>query len=167
MSRRRSVAEEPHEMLLRGVVVAAVLGAAWAGGEDLEFGTGARLLMKIYEDCHRKSFVPCLKVKAINFFERAARAREISLADGVTIVRDAPAFKGPLTEADVESDLPRSAEEARDARLNAILFNRIADFFNSHRVVMSLPKIDPSEIRQGVEEGRSNLWSPSPEDIRE
>ncbi|KAL0277510.1 UNVERIFIED_CONTAM: hypothetical protein PYX00_004762 [Menopon gallinae] len=115
--------------------------------------------MKIYEDCHRKSFVPCLKVKAINFFERAGRAREINLWDAVSIVRDgdAPPYQGPLTETDLETTLPRAAEEARDARLNALLFNRIADFVNSHRVVLSLPKLDPAEIKQGVEEGRGKM----------
>lgn len=145
-------------MLIRSALVLAFLGVVLAQ-EDFELGTGARLLMKIYDDCQRKGFVPCLKMKAIGFFDRAARSNEIQVGDMLTIVRSADAAQppAPVNEAELENQLPR-AEEARDSRLNSILFNRVADFFNNHRVSIGLPKMNPEELENGVQEG--NLERP-------
>jgi len=132
----------------------AILGLVLAQ-DDMELGSGARLLMKVYDDCQRKGFVPCLKMKAIGFFDRAARSQELHVGDMVSIVRDsnAAAPPAPVTEADLEEQLPRG-EDARDARLNSILFNRVADFFNSHKITVGLPKMNPEDLKQGVEEGK-------------
>lgn len=92
-------------------------------------------------------------MKAIGFFDRAARSKEIHLGDVLTIVRASDsAPPAALNEAEMEAQLPR-AEDARDSRLNSILFNRVADFFNNHRVTIGLPKMNPEDLEQGVEEG--------------
>lgn len=143
-------------MLIRSAIFFVLLGLVCAQSEDVEFSSGARLLMKLYDDCQKKGFVPCLKMKAITFFDRAGRSNEINLGETLTIVRDtkAQAQQNVITEKELEEQLPRGSEEARDSRLNSILFNRVADFFNSHRLVLSLPKMNPAEIQEGVEEGK-------------
>lgn len=144
-------------MLIRSAIVIVLLGiACHVQSEDVELSSGARLLMKLYDDCQKKGFVSCLKMKAITFFDRAGRSAEINLGDTLTIVRDTnvPVPKEVITERELEESLPRGSEEARDSRLNAILFNRIADFFNSHKLVLGLPKMNPNEIQEGVEEGK-------------
>ena len=144
-------------MLIRSAIVIVLFGIVISVRSQDEFGSGTRLLMKLYDDCQKKGFVPCLKMKAITFFDRAGRSNELNLGETVTIVRDTnvPISSAEvLTEKDLEETLPRGSEEARDSRLNAILFNRIADFFNSHKVMFNLPKLNPSEIQEGVEEGK-------------
>ncbi|XP_041985133.1 uncharacterized protein LOC121737545 [Aricia agestis] len=134
------------------VVSLVVLVALVEGKED-----GIRYIMRLYEDCSRADgIMPCLKKKAILFFDRAARMESIPLVDGIDIVKSAGFEAQAVSENDIDATLPRSAD-AKDETLTSMLWDRVASFANSRTVQLSLPKITGQEINQGVEEGRGKM----------
>lgn len=135
-------------MFAKVLVLAAVVVAVSAR-DDL----GVRYVMRIYEDCQRSDGVlPCLKKKAILFFDRAARAEAIPVIDGVEIVKTSGAEVSPISENDIESNLPRNLADKNEA-LTDMLWDRIASFANSRTIQLSLPKISGQDLNKGVEEG--------------
>lgn len=126
--------------------------------EENEIGSGVRLLRKVYEDCSKKdSVLVCLKGKAITFFDRASRSDSIVFGDLVTLVKEDGSrvdYGRALTEHDVESVVQGSDEQTRDLKLNDLLFDRVARFFNSHTVRLSLPKVNSEDLARGYEEGK-------------
>ncbi|GLH08716.1 Uncharacterized protein GBIM_13891 [Gryllus bimaculatus] len=156
------------------VLVALAAGTARAdddvkvsiAGDDV-VSSGMRVFMKVYNDCARKEYglSGCLKMKAITFFDRAARAAQIPLADNLVLVKKAAAVAATppagrsLTEADVEAALPRGAADAdaRDLKLDNILLDSVARFFNSHTVQIDFPKMEGTQLQRGIEEGRGKM----------
>ncbi|XP_039760418.1 uncharacterized protein LOC120634092 [Pararge aegeria] len=118
---------------------------------------GMRYVMRIYEDCQRSDgIVPCLKKKAILFFDRAARMEAIPLVDGVDIVKTSEFEVVPVSENDIEASLPRNLD-SKDEILSEMLWDRIAAFANSRTVQLSLPRMSGDELNKGVEEGRGKM----------
>lgn len=114
---------------------------------------GVRYAMRIYEDCQRSDgLLPCLKKKAILFFDRAARTSNIPLVDGVEIVKTSDPEVTPISENDIESNLPRNLADKNEA-LSDMLWDRIAAFANSRTIQLSLPRISGQDLNKGVEEG--------------
>ncbi|CAH4036959.1 unnamed protein product [Pieris brassicae] len=112
---------------------------------------GIKYIMRVYEDCQNSDIIPCLKRKAILFFDRAAKMDSIPLIDGVEAVK--------LSNVDLPSEneiLPRSLG-SKDEALSEILWNRIAAFANSRSIQLSLPKVTGEELNKGVEEGRGKM----------
>ncbi|CAK1541124.1 unnamed protein product [Leptosia nina] len=114
---------------------------------------GMKYMMRVYEDCQSADIIPCLKRKAILFFDRAARMEAIPLIDGVEIVK--AANMEAVSDNDVDS-LPRNLG-SKDEALTEILWNRIAAFANSRTIQLSLPKVTGEELNKGVEEGRGKM----------
>lgn len=113
---------------------------------------GLRYFSKIYEDCQNSNgFVPCLKKKAILFFDRAARMDVIPLVPGVDVVKAPGSVTPAINENDIEAVLPRNL--GKDEALTEMLWDRIAAFANSRTVQLSLPKISGEDLNKGVEEG--------------
>ncbi|XP_069679301.1 uncharacterized protein Osi12 [Periplaneta americana] len=140
-------------------------------GDDA-VATGLRFFVRLYDDCSKKDGLsPCLKMKAITFFDRAMRTPEIPLTDSLILVKNgspAETSSGPqdqqqmpvgrsLTEAELEATLPRGNYEAKDMQLNELLLDRIARFFNSYKVQIALPKLETTELKRNLEEGRGKM----------
>ncbi|XP_050357725.1 uncharacterized protein LOC126778277 isoform X1 [Nymphalis io] len=118
---------------------------------------GIKYVMRIYEDCQRTDgIVPCLKKKAILFFDRAARMEAIPLIAGVDIVKTSDMEIVPISENDIDANLPRNMDN-KDEALTDMLWNRIAAFANSRTIQLSLPKMSGEELNKGVEEGRGKM----------
>nr|XP_026492456.1 uncharacterized protein LOC113398091 [Vanessa tameamea] len=118
---------------------------------------GMKYVMRIYEDCQRTDgIMPCLKKKAILFFDRAARMEAIPLVAGVDIVKTSDTEVVPVSENDIDANLPRNID-SKDEALTDMLWNRIATFANSRTIQLSLPKMSGEELNKGVEEGRGKM----------
>ncbi|XP_026322980.1 uncharacterized protein LOC113232454 [Hyposmocoma kahamanoa] len=142
-------------MFAKVVVLAIAIGYIQAGVQREDMGV--KYLMRIYEDCQRSDGVlPCLKKKAILFFDRAARMEAIPLIDGIDIVKTSDPEVSPISENDIEATLPRNLED-KDEALSSMLWDRIASFANSRTVQLSLPKMTGQELNRGVEEGRGKM----------
>ncbi|XP_045455326.1 uncharacterized protein LOC123665008 [Melitaea cinxia] len=135
------------------VLVPLVFLVVVVAADDL----GMKYVMRMYEDCQRTDgILPCLKKKAILFFDRAARMEAIPLIDGVNIVKTSDMEIVPVSENDIDASLPRNLE-SKDEALTEMLWNRIAAFANSRTIQLSLPKMTGQELNKGVEEGRGKM----------
>lgn len=138
-------------MFAKVLFLAATVAVAHAAvaREDM----GVKYIMRIYEDCQRSEGVlPCLKKKAILFFDRAARMEAIPVIDGIDVVKTSEPDVSPISENEIEASLPRNLED-KDEALTSMLWDRIASFANSRTIQMSLPKMTGQELNKGVEEG--------------
>jgi hypothetical protein len=144
-------------------------------GDD-SVAAGLRFFMRLYDDCNRKDGLsPCLKMKAITFFDRAMRSLEIPLTESLVLVQNGAATEQSsvprdqqqgavgrsLTEAEIEASLPDGNYEARDLQLNKLLLERVARFFNTYRVQIAFPKMDTSDLKRNLEEGVYSSVLPS------
>ncbi|XP_072935156.1 uncharacterized protein Osi12 [Epargyreus clarus] len=135
------------------IVLLVLLAVAVSAKDDF----GMRYLMRIYEDCQRNDgIVPCLKKKAILFFDRASRMEDIPIVDGLDIVKASPEEFPPLSENEIDANLPKSFDNKDDA-LTRMLWDKIAYFANSRTIRMALPKMSGEELNKGVEEGRGKM----------
>ncbi|KAG8328290.1 hypothetical protein J6590_000950 [Homalodisca vitripennis] len=136
--------------------VVQVIAVPLDSDNELGLGSGLKVLRKLYDDCSRKdSAVSCLKGKAITFFDRATRSDSIPLGDLVFLVKEEGSrldYGRALTENDVEAVIQGSDDTARDLKLNDLLFDRIARFFNSHTIKLALPKVSSQDLARGYEE---------------
>lgn len=118
---------------------------------------GMRNVMRIYEECQRSDgILPCLKKKAILFFDRAARMDSIPLIDGVEVVKTSEPEVPVTSEKEIEASLARNYQD-KDEALSEMLWDRIASFANSRTIQLSMPKMSGRELNKGVEEGNNNL----------
>lgn len=117
---------------------------------------GLRAALRVYDECSRADgFGACLKKKMLVFVDRLARMERITVAEGVTVVRENDAAappKQPLTDDELEKTLPR-ASDARDAALDSMLMERVASYVGSRTLQVTLPEVTGKEISRGIEEG--------------
>jgi len=122
---------------------------------------GYRALYRVYEECqHRNMAVsPCLKRKAIAFFERLGRIQALPIGENLELVRVAsiPDDGSSRSFPDLEKTLARTSGSAVDEILNEVLFERVATLMNSFNVQISLPKTNSGELKRSVEEGRGKM----------
>ncbi|KAK6618825.1 hypothetical protein RUM43_013216 [Polyplax serrata] len=139
-------------MFVRCSILILLLGLTCGKCEKANWSSGVRLLMKLYDGCQRRDILSCVKIKAINFFDRIGRSGEIVLDDNLSIVRKekVPAEDKDVWENEVETNLARG--QVDDSRLDEILLRKVSDFFNSHKIVFNLPKIRPEDLKEEVEE---------------
>ncbi|KAG8236718.1 hypothetical protein J437_LFUL016954 [Ladona fulva] len=152
-------------ILLLAVLAVGALGYPTEESADT-LGTGMRVLYRVYSDCsQRSSTLPCLKMKAVTFLNRALRLPEISLADSVTLVKDPSENEVGVdrdgrtlasSEAELEATLPND-EEAKDAALDEMLLDRVSRFAKTHTLQLKLPQLTPNEIQRSLEEGRGKI----------
>ncbi|XP_076174498.1 DUF1676 domain-containing protein Osi12 [Ptiloglossa arizonensis] len=136
----------------------AVVQASTTPKDDDSFvDRGFRAMYRVYEECqHRNMAVsPCLKKKAISFFERLGRMRTMPLSENFELVRvtdEAP----KSTTSELEASLGRNAG-GKDEILTEILLDRVASLLNNFNVQIRLPKTSPGELKRGMEEGRGKM----------
>lgn len=166
-SRRIAVFSLAAILLILGVVKGEDDVRININGDD-SIATGLRFFLRLYDDCSRKDGLsPCLKMKAITFFDRAMRTPEIPLTDTLVLVQNGanseetsvsvdkeqtPVGRS-LTEAELEASLPTDNYEERDLQLNQLLLDRVARFFNAYKVQFAFPKLETSELKRNLEEG--------------
>ncbi|XP_014475620.1 PREDICTED: uncharacterized protein LOC106744950 [Dinoponera quadriceps] len=141
-------------------VLLLLTACAVAAGDDGGFlERGYRALYRVYEECqHRNVPVsPCLKKKAIAFFERLGRIQTLPLGDNLELVRLAVPTEESSRSADLEATLARTNGGAADEILNDVLFERVAALMNSFNVRISLPRTTSGELKRSVEEGRGKM----------
>lgn len=129
---------------------------------------GLRFFLRLYDDCSKKDGLsPCLKMKAITFFDRAMRTLEIPLTESLVLVQTGATTEKSsvprdqqqdpvgrsLTETELEASLPAGNYEARDLQLNKLLLDRVSRFFNTYKVQIAFPKMDTSDLKRSLEEG--------------
>ena len=108
-----------------------------------------RLFLKLFDECNKKGFLKCIKIKTIVFLNRITRENEIFLDDYVSIVKndkfrvDNNNNNDNITKKIYQEDdlYRRSNEESREKILNDILYESIANFFNDNKIVFYFPKI--------------------------
>ncbi|XP_012287513.1 uncharacterized protein LOC105703595 [Orussus abietinus] len=143
------------------LLVLGMLGVQHCNADDgvTLFDRGYRTLFRVYEECQlRNSAVsPCLKKKAIAFFERLGRIEVLPISENMELVRvEAPGDAGVPKMADLEV-LGRTGGASRDDLLNEVLFDRVASLLNGFNVQISLPKMTSGELKRSVEEGRGKM----------
>ncbi|KAJ9577085.1 hypothetical protein L9F63_006365, partial [Diploptera punctata] len=133
--------------------------------------TGLRFLLRLYDDCSKRDgLTPCLKMKAITFFDRAMRSTEISLTDSLVLVKAGEkenkvesqnlhqaSVGRSLSEDELEKSLENENYISRDNQLNQLLLERVSRFFNSFKVQIDLPKLETAELQRSIEEGRGKM----------
>ncbi|KAF4523428.1 hypothetical protein B566_EDAN007900 [Ephemera danica] len=121
-----------------------------------------KFMFNIYSQCAAREggVMPCLKMRAINFFDRVSKLDNIPLADSVTLVRLPVAGEDrtsrALSESELEATLPQDAEQ-RDSTLSNLLLDRVSRFFSTHTVQVSLPQVSEGELARSLEEGRGKM----------
>ncbi|XP_035723471.1 uncharacterized protein LOC118442227 [Vespa mandarinia] len=111
--------------------------------------------LDIYASCSGESDLSvCLKLKALRFVDRVARAADINVIDGFRIVQTEEAKSNSRTDNarsfnDIESSLP-SEVEAKEAAIDQAIVDRAARFLSTHTVELSLPE----EFSRSLDEAR-------------
>ncbi|XP_068625721.1 uncharacterized protein [Battus philenor] len=124
---------------------------------EVKCDLGLKYIMNIYEDCQRgEGMLPCLKKKAIVFFDRAATMESIPIYNGIDIVKATGSKITPINENEIDTNLPRGLG-SKNEMLSAMLWDKIASFANSRTIQFSLPTMTGEELNRGVEEGRGKM----------
>lgn len=125
-----------------GSLLFLFLSVAVVFAQDSFEENAQRIAYKVLNDCSvKEDFSVCLKTKAVMFLERLGRMKQLSLADGVSIVRftDVLETESNTTEEQLDKVLPRSADARQDA-LNKMLLEKLGSYLSSRTVEFSLPK---------------------------
>ncbi|XP_017781606.1 PREDICTED: uncharacterized protein LOC108566306 [Nicrophorus vespilloides] len=115
-----------------------------------------KFMYKVYQECAATDLTSCLKMKLITAMDRAARNfNQVPIFEGVSFVKEdntnVNAESSPITEAQIEAQLPRSLTE-RDGALNNIIFDKVGNFLQTHTL-----QVKPNEIARafnGEERGK-------------
>ncbi|XP_011880697.1 PREDICTED: uncharacterized protein LOC105569116 [Vollenhovia emeryi] len=148
------------KIISKCVLLLLVCGATIRAEEDGGFlERGYRALYRVYEECEHRNLAvsPCLKKKAVAFFERLGRIQTLPIGDNIELVKVASTTDDSSKSADLEKTLARTNGGAMDEVLNDILFERVAALMNSFNVQISLPKTNSGELKRSVEEGRGKM----------
>ncbi|GJQ85509.1 hypothetical protein Trydic_g23095 [Trypoxylus dichotomus] len=115
---------------------------------------GVRVAIRVYEECSKsEGFSPCLKKKALTFFNRLSRMDKLALSDDLVIIKsdDAPANDSSVTDEQLENALPKDLD-ARDAALDNLLYNKVTSFVTSRTLRFTMPQVSMGDF--GLQEGR-------------
>nr|CAD7265325.1 unnamed protein product [Timema shepardi] len=109
-----------------------------------------RVVYKVVSDCsHREDIMVCLKMKAVNFMDKALSMKTpLPITDYLSLSVD-PSTKEEtsgdmktdqvLSEAQLEESLPRSLDE-KSSSLDTMLQQRVDKFLDSRTVQFTIPK---------------------------
>ncbi|XP_011314448.1 uncharacterized protein Osi12 [Fopius arisanus] len=125
--------------------------------EETIFDKGYRSLYRVYEECQQRNggVSPCLKKKAISFFERLGRIDNLPLFDNLELVK-VPGVNYTYPQSGDVENLGR-AGVSREDTLNDILLDRISNLMNGFNIQIRLPKTSSGELKRSVEEGRGKM----------
>ncbi|XP_051169745.1 uncharacterized protein LOC127287065 [Leptopilina boulardi] len=142
--------------MMKFVVVLSLAAATFAApaSQEVQQRSLFEEAIDVYSSCaDENDMAVCLKLKALNFVDRAARSAEFDITDDLKIVQTDEAknsradYGRSLNE--IESSLPTEIE-AREAAVDKALFDRTAKFLSTHTVELNLG----DESSRSLEEGR-------------
>lgn len=117
-----------------GIVCLVAFAAALPAKEEARSNsvqTESDLLSTIHQDCLRKDSISCVKYKLFSLVDKLANQDDITVSDGVQIVKD--------KDAKVENK-PRALEDGES--FESALFNRFTTFLESHTIKVDLKGSD-------------------------
>ncbi|KAK0183032.1 hypothetical protein PV327_001110 [Microctonus hyperodae] len=146
---------------IKCVFIILIIGGASlidAANDDSMFDRGYKSLYRVYEECQLRNggVAPCLKKKAIAFFERLGRIDNLPISDNMELIRVPNSVYNSLNYSNNIESLGR-AGASKDEQLNEILLDRFANLMNGFNVKISLPKTSPIELKRSIEEGRGKM----------
>ncbi|KAI4461711.1 hypothetical protein MML48_5g00002978 [Holotrichia oblita] len=115
---------------------------------------GVRIAIRVYEECSNSDgFSPCLKQKALTFFNRLSRMDKLALSDDLLIIKsdDAAVNDSASTDEQLQNALPKDVD-ARDSALDTLLYNKVSSFIGSRTLRFTMPKVSLNDL--GLQEGR-------------
>lgn len=129
---------------------------------------GYRSLYRIYEECQLRNggLSPCIKKKAINFFDRIGRIDSLPIGENLELVRvpgehgnenGTGHAAGRSLERDIEIAMARNNGASKDDLLNDVLLDRVANLMNGFNVQIRLPKTSSGELKRSLDEGRGKM----------
>lgn len=115
---------------------------------------------RFLKDCGDKEIFLCMKMRALTFVDRALRKPEISILEGVSLVKnenDQESVRSlgarALSESELDNTLPQNEEE-KDSQVENLLVDRVARFLSSHTLQVKVPDSSISEMRRSLDEAR-------------
>lgn len=114
---------------------------------------------RFLKDCGDKEIFLCMKMRALTFVDRALRKPEISIADGVSLVKNENEESvrslgaRALSESELDNTLPQNEEE-KDTQVESLLVDRVARFLSSHTLQLKVPDSSITEMRRSLDEAR-------------
>ncbi|KAI4495823.1 hypothetical protein M0802_008446 [Mischocyttarus mexicanus] len=124
------------------------------------FDKGYRALYRVYEECQQRNLAvsPCLKKKAIFFFDRLGRIDTLPIGDNLELIKVPSTSINESKSLNIDlENLGRNNGGSKDELLNDILFDRIANLLNGYNVQIHLPKTNSGELKRSIEEGRGKM----------
>lgn len=124
------------------------------------FDKGYRALYRVYEECQQRNVAvsPCLKKKAISFFDRLGRIDSLPIGENLELIKVASLADNESKSSTIDLDsLGRNSGVSKDEILNDILLDRIATLLNGFNVQIRLPKTNFGELKRSIEEGRGKM----------
>uniref|UniRef100_A0A0A9XFU0 Structural maintenance of chromosomes protein 1 n=1 Tax=Lygus hesperus TaxID=30085 RepID=A0A0A9XFU0_LYGHE len=118
-------------------------------------GQDEKLIFRVFQECTADGVdtSSCFKLKIAGALDRATRARDLEIFDGVHLVSDATPEESPMTENELEASLPRSLDD-KEAALDEIIMDKISSFIKTRSIQFKLAEDDASPTARGMEEGR-------------
>lgn len=129
---------------MKGGIVFVILCVkiAFIAADSFESST-TNIALSVYGECsNAEDLYVCLKKKAFTLLDRLGRSQNLSISDSVKLVRPAssvPVQEEEISEKKLDELLPRSLD-AKNAALTRMLSSKIAEFFGSRTLEISLPR---------------------------
>ncbi|XP_063629648.1 uncharacterized protein LOC134801051 [Cydia splendana] len=126
------------------ILVSVAVVSAKPTGEDDVIGS----VIGVVKSCAEEDVALCLKERALKYVENLATAREVNIADGISLLgsgspRSARSFE-PLPEDPA----------ARENQVESRLLDATADFLENHVIQLRMPKSTVEDVKRSLEEGR-------------
>jgi hypothetical protein len=122
------------------------------------------VMMKMLDDCADKDFLSCVGVKVVTAIDRAAKMSDISVIDGVSIIKtedidDGGNGRALMTEEELQNSLDQDPAE-KTSRLLEFLVEAASRFFKSHAIQFKLPELSSDQFQRAFQEGESKIIIP-------
>lgn len=122
------------------------------------------VVVKMLDDCIEKDFLSCVGVKLVTAIQRAAKMSDISIIDGVNIIKtedvdDGGNGRAILAEEEIQNSLDQDPAH-KTARLLEYLVEAASRFFKSHAIQFKLPELSSDHLQRALEEGESRTIIP-------
>ncbi|CRK87110.1 CLUMA_CG000871, isoform A [Clunio marinus] len=146
--------------IIIAVLFASTLAAPGVIDNQIESDSSVSKVMKYFGSCSdNEDITSCLAIKGITALNRAARASNIKITEGVVLARD-PTYTSragkAVSENEIVSSLPTEPEQ-RSARLYDMALDTLNNFLASHTLQFKFPADTTQEVSRAIDEGRGKL----------
>ncbi|XP_063369157.1 uncharacterized protein LOC134657512 [Cydia amplana] len=125
-------------------LVSVAVVSAKPTGEDDVIGS----VIGVVRSCAEEDVSLCLKERALKYVENLATAREVNIADGISLLGS-----GSPRSARSFDPLPEDPA-ARENQVESRLLDATADFLEDHVIQLRMPKSTVEDVKRSLEEGR-------------